>query len=140
NKSLLKKRVSKASEVSVHVTEYEKSIRLGSFPGDTNTDIVQDLYLNELRAYRPPAVDASAKANLVDKFTLPTPPPAPGIEASVSDAVVTEDAMEEEEWPPVYNPIEDPHNYNSEWEFRTEVDNGKLLPEMLKPYDYHGDH
>ncbi|KAJ3210130.1 hypothetical protein HDU67_005631 [Dinochytrium kinnereticum] len=100
-------------------------------------DLIQDLYLSEIRAYKPAATDAAVKVDLVDKFSLPTPPAKPEIEASVSETAVVEDAIEEEEWPPVYNPIDDPNNYNDEWEFRTEADTGKLLPERLKPYDYH---
>ncbi|KAI8848726.1 hypothetical protein BC829DRAFT_393312 [Chytridium lagenaria] len=82
-------------------------------------------------------VDAAAKVDLVDKFAFPAPPPVPEVEALVSETAVVEDAIEEEEWPAVYNPIDDPNNYPDEWEYRTEADKGTILPERLKPYDYH---
>ncbi|KAJ3107551.1 hypothetical protein HDU97_003856 [Phlyctochytrium planicorne] len=97
-------------------------------------DLVQDLYLNEIRAYRPPATDATAKANLVEKFVLPTPPPVPEIETASSEGAIVEDAIAEEEWPPLYNAIDDPHNYPDDWEIRTEVDKGNMIPDRLKVF------
>lgn len=40
-------------------------------------DIVQDLYLKELKAYKPAAVKASDAEGIVQKFTPPKPPVSP---------------------------------------------------------------
>ena len=40
-------------------------------------DIIQDLYLRELRAYKPPAVKATDAEGLVHKFNMPKPPKSP---------------------------------------------------------------
>jgi F-type H+-transporting ATPase subunit h len=40
-------------------------------------DIVQDLYLKELKAYKAPAVKASDSEGHVQKFSIPAAPPSP---------------------------------------------------------------
>ncbi len=40
-------------------------------------DIIQDLYLKELRAYKPPPVKPTDAEGHVQKFTLPNPPKSP---------------------------------------------------------------
>ncbi|KAJ3416496.1 hypothetical protein HDV05_001233 [Chytridiales sp. JEL 0842] len=104
-------------------------------------DIIQDIYLSEIRGYKPVKDTAAEKVDVVDKFTIPTPPPKPELElASAQAGALEEAAVQEEAWPAVYNPIDDPHNYNSEWEFATDVDHGGVLPKRLREYDYHAEH
>ncbi|PVI06228.1 hypothetical protein DM02DRAFT_583287 [Periconia macrospinosa] len=40
-------------------------------------DLVQELYLKELKAYKPPPVKATDAEGHVQKFTIPKPPPSP---------------------------------------------------------------
>ncbi|KAK5243196.1 ATP synthase F0 subcomplex subunit H atp14, partial [Cryomyces antarcticus] len=40
-------------------------------------DIVQDMYLRELKGYKPPQIKASDADAHVQKFTAPKPPPSP---------------------------------------------------------------
>jgi F-type H+-transporting ATPase subunit h len=40
-------------------------------------DIVQELYLRELRAYKPPAAKPTDADGQVQKFTMPRPPKSP---------------------------------------------------------------
>ncbi|CAI6340048.1 unnamed protein product [Periconia digitata] len=40
-------------------------------------DLVQDMYLRELKAYKPPQVKATDAEGHVSKFTIPKPPPSP---------------------------------------------------------------
>jgi len=40
-------------------------------------DLVQDLYLRELKNYKPPQVKASDAEGHVQKFTMPKAPPSP---------------------------------------------------------------
>jgi F-type H+-transporting ATPase subunit h len=51
------------------------------YPAQTNhiptADLVQDMYLKELKAYKTPAVKASDAEGHVQKFTLPKAPPSP---------------------------------------------------------------
>jgi hypothetical protein len=43
----------------------------------TTADLVQDLYLRELKAYKPPTVKASDSEGQVQKFALPQAPASP---------------------------------------------------------------
>lgn len=40
-------------------------------------DLVQDIYIRELRAYKPPSIKASDSEGHVQRFTPPSPPPSP---------------------------------------------------------------
>lgn len=42
-----------------------------------SVDIVQDLYLKELKAYKPAPLKANDSAGHVQTFSIPTPPPSP---------------------------------------------------------------
>ncbi|KAJ3134114.1 hypothetical protein HK101_004387 [Irineochytrium annulatum] len=108
--------------------------RMFSIQQPLRADIIQDLYLKELRAYKPAPAAANEKVDLVDKFSTPTPPPKPEIDVSAAaeGGVEQPESLEEESWPPLYNAIDDPHNYPDMWELRTEVDDGGLLPQRLK--------
>ncbi|KAI9098816.1 hypothetical protein DFS34DRAFT_619063 [Phlyctochytrium arcticum] len=100
-------------------------------------DFVTDLYLQELRNYTPAKQASADKVDLPTTFTAPTPPAKPEVERAVAQATATgEEIIEEEEWPPVYNPIDDPANYPDEWEYRTEKDDGNVIPRRLIPVDY----
>ena len=68
-------------------------------------DFIQEIYLNELRAYKPSKSASTEKTDLVDKFVLPTPPPAPVLETAPTAEVDDAAAMKEEAWPAPYNPI-----------------------------------
>ncbi|KND01352.1 uncharacterized protein SPPG_03164 [Spizellomyces punctatus DAOM BR117] len=101
-------------------------------------DLITDLYLQELRKYTPPKESAADAADLPTTFAPPAAPAKPEIDVKTTDAVANaaDEAVEEEEWPAVYNPIDDPANYPDEWDFTTENDDGSLLPKRLKPVDY----
>ncbi|KAJ3092220.1 hypothetical protein HK102_009705 [Quaeritorhiza haematococci] len=103
-------------------------------------DIITNLYLAELKKYTPPT--QTEKADLPETFKAPSPPPKPAVEAPVEAVAETtlEAAVEEEEWPPLYNPIDDPQYYNDAWDFSTDHDDGALYPKRLKPVDYHHGH
>lgn len=49
-------------------------------------DIIQDLYLKELRAYKPPPVKPTDAEGHVQKFTMPKPPKSPE-ETSIANQV-----------------------------------------------------
>ncbi|KAJ3285846.1 hypothetical protein HDU76_008079 [Blyttiomyces sp. JEL0837] len=103
-------------------------------------DIIQDLYLKNLREYKPPKDTGAEKVDLVEKFTIPPAPPAPEIESGLEAAVGEDVALEEAAWPALVNPIDQHGNYNDEWEFRCNPDDGSLLPRRLKEIDYEHDH
>ncbi|KAJ3282037.1 hypothetical protein HK104_011129 [Borealophlyctis nickersoniae] len=104
-------------------------------------DIVQDLYIKELRQYKPTKDVATEKVDLPTTFTPPPPPPKPEIEAADAQVQATEeDALEEEEWPPLYDPIDDPANYPSNWHLdlsKPEADDGSWYPKPIKAPEYH---
>ncbi|KAI9199297.1 uncharacterized protein BJ171DRAFT_632238 [Polychytrium aggregatum] len=101
-------------------------------------DFIQKLYLDAIRGYVPK--ETTEKVAIPDKFTVPAPPPKPELETAPARAVQGEEAFAEEEWPALYNAIDDPHNYNDEWDFTTDNDDGALLPQRLKPVDYDAHH
>lgn len=71
---------------------------------------------------------------------MPKAPAAPAIEgAEALTAASAEDsnvALEEEKWPPLYNAIDDPKNFNNDCDWSTDEDNGGLLPKLREPIDY----
>jgi hypothetical protein len=72
-------------------------------------DILQSLYLSTLKSYKAPK--ALAKAELPETFTLPSPPPVPAFDKT-EVAASASGKLEEEAWPALYDPIDDPNNYN----------------------------
>ncbi|KAI8919037.1 hypothetical protein DFJ77DRAFT_452837 [Powellomyces hirtus] len=100
-------------------------------------DLIAEIYISELKKYTAPKA-SNEKVDLPTTFTAPAAPPKPELDVSAGEvAAVAEEAVEEEEWPAVYNPIDDPANYPDEWDFTTENDDGSLLPKRLIPVDYH---
>lgn len=101
-----------------------------------NTDLVSDLYVAELKLYKPaPLVE---KSGLQETFSLPQPPAKPAVETLGS--VKAMEALAEAAWPELLDPIDDTKNYNNEWDFRTDIDDGSLFPKRLVPIDYDGHH
>ncbi|KAI8826059.1 uncharacterized protein EV422DRAFT_563870 [Fimicolochytrium jonesii] len=99
-------------------------------------DIISQIYLQQLKAYTPPK-DTGAKVDLPTSFAAPAPPPKPELDVTVAEASgAVEQGVEEEQWPPVYNPIDDPANYPDEYDFTTDNDDGALFPKRLHPIDY----
>jgi F-type H+-transporting ATPase subunit h len=91
---------------------YPRSNKTNDLTSKTTADPVQDLYLRELRAYKPkPAKAGEAEAH-VQKFTAPKPPPSPEESSLAGDlqayetqavevegqAVAGEEAPKEESW------------------------------------------
>ena len=62
-----------------------------------SADLVQDLYLKELRAYKPPQVKASDAEGHVSVFTAPKPPQSPEESNIANDLKAYEDQTVEVE-------------------------------------------
>jgi len=94
--------------------------------------------LRELRNFKPSTSDRAATADLATSFSAPSPPPKPKVEGS-DIKIVEENIVQvaEAEWPTPYNPIDDPVNYNDEFNYSTDVDDGALFPKRIKEADYH---
>ncbi|KAL8694677.1 MAG: hypothetical protein Q9218_000688 [Villophora microphyllina] len=58
-------------------------------------DLVQDLYLKELRAYKPPPIKPSDSEGHVQKFSAPKPPQSPDESDIAKDLKVYEDQQVE---------------------------------------------
>ncbi|KAI8592841.1 hypothetical protein HDU89_007238 [Geranomyces variabilis] len=102
-----------------------------------SADLIRDIYVDALKNYQAPKA-ANEKVDLPTTFAAPAPPAKPEVDVTVAEVSATADeAVAEEEWPAVYNPIDDPANYPDEWDFTTENDDGKLLPARKYPVDYH---
>jgi hypothetical protein len=96
-------------------------------------NIIQELYLTELRAYKPAKV--VAKVDLPETFQVPKAPEIPQLVKSV--AVESKEKMEAQEWSAFVDPIDDPENYNDEWNITQEKDDGAWFPKRVKEHDYH---
>ncbi|KAJ1550387.1 hypothetical protein HK096_007215 [Nowakowskiella sp. JEL0078] len=96
--------------------------------------IIQDLYLNEIRNYKAPTIKEAV--DLPTKFSAPVPPPKPEVEGASVVASAEEVSIEEEAWPALYNPIDDPANYNHDFDFTTDNDDGLWYPKRLTKPDY----
>lgn len=55
----------------------EPRLRGNSFAHDAIADLVQDLYIRELKAYKPTPVKDSDSEGHVQKFNAPSPPKSP---------------------------------------------------------------
>ncbi|KAJ3301554.1 hypothetical protein HDV03_000666 [Kappamyces sp. JEL0829] len=111
-------------------------------------DIITDLYVSEIKAYKPSAQvregrSRQEKIDLPTTFSAPKAPAKPEIEAAPV-AAAAEAALTEEAWPALADSIDDPTLYNDEYDIDTANEenlNGKLLPGPLKEFDYdHGHH
>ncbi|TPX44409.1 hypothetical protein SeLEV6574_g04520 [Synchytrium endobioticum] len=131
-----------ASQPSAHLLLATRHVAPKAFASHASSrkDILTDLYLREIRAYKPPAEDRAAAASLPESVPIPAPPPKPEFELVEAQAVDDTVALEEAEWPPLVDPIDDPHNYPDAWDYTTDKIDNKLMPTAVKPYDYHGDH
>lgn len=69
--------------------------------------------------------------DLKETFAFPAPPAKPQVEKANVSAVADTEAMKEAEWPPLYNPVDDPANFNDEFEW--EKDDGLAYPKRLYP-------
>lgn len=108
-------------------------------------DIIQSLYLAELRAYKP--LKTTAKVDLPETFALPTPPAPPAFDKTAITAKAEEALAKASAWPALVDPIDDPENYNGirshskhftdEWNFTSDVDDGSWFPRRTKEHHYH---
>ncbi|TPX31398.1 hypothetical protein SmJEL517_g05246 [Synchytrium microbalum] len=105
-----------------------------------NKDIVTELYLKEIRAYKAPPEDKSAAAGLPETVSMPTPPAKPEFELAQVQAAGNEAGLEEEAWPALVDPIDDPHNYPDAWDYTCDKVDNLLMPTAVKAYDYHEGH
>jgi hypothetical protein len=96
-------------------------------------NIIQELYLSELRAYKPSKV--STKVDLPETFQVPKAPEIPKLEKSV--IVESKEKIVAQEWPALVDPIDDPENYNDEWNITSDKDDGAWFPKRVKEHEYH---
>jgi hypothetical protein len=76
-------------------------------------DIIGSLYLSEIKAYKP--TTTADKSGLATTFSVPKPPAVPGLEGVGAVLKASEEsALEEDAWPALVDPIDDPANYNGE--------------------------
>lgn len=57
-------------------------------------DIVQELYLRELKSYKPPPVPKDAHVGLVKQYTLPPAPQPPTVPVDLASELAAYDAAE----------------------------------------------
>ncbi|KAG6829231.1 hypothetical protein H0H92_005233 [Tricholoma furcatifolium] len=57
-------------------------------------DLVQDIYLREIKAYKPAAVAKDAHVGVVKSYTLPPTPKAPVLPTDLASALAEYDATE----------------------------------------------
>ncbi|KAI0852900.1 ATP synthase complex subunit H-domain-containing protein [Daldinia vernicosa] len=77
---LVQLRVSTARSAASAITRVARVNAVRGFIAPTvsrRADFVQELYLKELKAYKPPPVKDSDAAGQVQNFTLPKPPKSP---------------------------------------------------------------
>lgn len=112
-----------------------KSRLFSTATGVARADIIQNLYLNELRSFQKPK--EVQKVDLPETFTHPAAPPKPAIDTGAHLATESAaDAMAEEQWPALYNPIDDPAVFTEEWDF---FDNGDSLYPKRKVAPHYDD-
>jgi hypothetical protein len=63
--------------------------------------------LTEIKQYKPSTLE---KIDLPTHFVIPNPPKKPELE--VAQSVVVETSLQEEEWPRLVDPIDNPELYN----------------------------
>lgn len=91
------------------LTRFSASRRTFSVSPSLKADILQSLYLSQLKAYKPSK--AAAKTDLPETFALPAAPPVPAFDKTEA-VTASSGKVEEEAWPALYDPIDDPNNYN----------------------------
>ncbi|KAJ3052643.1 hypothetical protein HK097_005920 [Rhizophlyctis rosea] len=102
-----------------------------------SADVLTDLYLQELRTYKPAKDAAADKVDLPMTFNPPTPPAKPELEQALAQAEGgAVEAQAEEDWPPLYDPIDDPANYPDLTDESSDIDTGRYKPTRLKPAVY----
>ncbi|KAL2918003.1 hypothetical protein HK105_202417 [Polyrhizophydium stewartii] len=111
------------------------AVRAFSSTAAAKADAVTELYLAQLRAYKP--VVSTEKVDLPTSFSTPKAPAKPEVEGKdvAVAAVAADEALEEEEWPALYNAIDDPANYPDAWDYS--LDNPSLIQSRTRPWDYH---
>jgi hypothetical protein len=102
-------------------------------------DIITDLYLSEIKAYKPSAqvskIDAyfsQEKIDLPTSFAAPKAPAQPEI-AAAPVAAAADAALSEEEWPALVDTIDDPHLYNGMFlgKYRSSATSGLFFLTLL---------
>ncbi|KAJ1336270.1 hypothetical protein BSLG_007498 [Batrachochytrium salamandrivorans] len=101
-------------------------------------DSVTDLYLNYIRNYKPAVV--AERTDLPQTFAPPKAPAKPEFETESTLSASAEESMQEEEWPPLKSPIDDPANYPDAWDYSAGNDGGALLPQRTRPFDFDSHH
>lgn len=66
-----------------------------------------------------------------ETFTISAAPPKPAVEKSTVSAAADTEMAKEEAWPALYNAIDDPKNFNDDFEW--EKDDGSWYPKRLHP-------
>ncbi|GLB44583.1 putative ATP synthase complex subunit h [Lyophyllum shimeji] len=70
------------------------SVRAFSSTSVARRDIVQELYLRELKSYKPPAVPKDAHVGVVKQYTLPPAPQPPMVPTDLASELATYEAQE----------------------------------------------
>ncbi|KAG1730604.1 ATP synthase complex subunit H-domain-containing protein [Suillus lakei] len=71
-----------------------RSARTFSTTSIARKDLVQDLYVKELKAYKPPAAAKDAHVGVVKNFSLPAVPKPPTLPADLAAELTAYDATE----------------------------------------------
>jgi hypothetical protein len=98
-------------------------------------DFLQQLYLSEIRSYKP--LKTTTKVDLPESFSLPTAPAAPAFDTKPITTASADAPVKDDVWPALVDPIDDPENYNDEWHFSTDKDDGSWYPKRAKEPHYH---
>jgi len=84
----------KHATLSVAQCARARSTRLLSTTAVTRKDLVQDLYLKELKAYKAPPQAKDAHVGAVKEYSAPSPPKAPALPSDLASELAQYDAEE----------------------------------------------
>ncbi|KAJ1544355.1 hypothetical protein HK096_007637, partial [Nowakowskiella sp. JEL0078] len=76
--------------------------------------VVVDSNFTNFRNYKAPTIKETV--DLPTKFSAPVPPQKPEVEGASIVASAEDVSIVEEAWPALYNPIDDPANYNHDFD------------------------
>ncbi|KAI8929877.1 hypothetical protein BC831DRAFT_441392 [Entophlyctis helioformis] len=137
----LRRSVALVGRLSVTPAAPARAVAVRAFSVSTaaKSDFINNMYIKHIREYKPPKETDASKVDLAQTVTAPKPPAKPELETAADAAVQAggDVALEEEAWPALYNPIDDPANFPDAWNYATTPDNGELFPSRTREYDWH---
>jgi hypothetical protein len=95
---------------SIQKALMKRSVRCFSGSSGAQADLIQSLYVQQLKAYKP-LPKSAVKAEIPETFSLPKAPAAPAFdktELKFESSALAKDT----EWPPLENHIDNPENFN----------------------------